>query len=297
MISKFNFHGVTSAMPTPFQNKQVDYASLKKMIEFQLKNGINGLVVNGTTAESPTLKWEEVEKIYALTREIAGNKIPIILGTGSNSTDDTIEKSKKAQDLGADAVLVVVPYYNKPPQRGLQAHFVAVAESINVPVILYNVPGRTITSMTVETIAALSKTPNIVAIKEASGDLAFDEKLRSLLPQHFAMLSGDDPTYLGFLKLGGNGLISVMSNMMTAECARWTKLAAEKKWAEAESDFDRYKKIIGMMYVEANPIPLKWMMYKMGLMASPEMRLPLTSLDSQYFDLITFEMKNLGLLT
>ena len=297
MKSKFNFHGVTSAMPTPFMNKQVDYTSLKKMIEFQLKNGINGFVVNGTTAESPTLKWGEVEKIYALTREIAGDKVPVILGTGSNSTEDSIEKSKKAQDLGADAVLVVVPYYNKPPQRGLQAHFAAVAESIQVPVILYNVPGRTITSMSAETTAALSKVPNIVAIKEASGDMAFDEKLRSILPKDFVMLSGDDPTYISFLKLGGNGLISVMSNMMTAECARWTKLAADKKWSEAEQDFERYKKIIGMMYVEANPIPLKWMMYKMGLMQSPEMRLPLMSLDSQYFDAISAEMKALGLLS
>ncbi len=296
MKSKFNFHGVLSAMPTPFLNGQVDFVSLKKMIEFQMLNGINGFVVNGTTAESPTLKWTEVEKIYSLTREIAGDKVPVVLGTGSNSTDESIEKSKKAQDLGADAVLVVVPYYNKPPQRGLQAHFTSVAESIRLPVILYNVPGRTITAMSTDTIATLSKVPNIVAIKEASGDMSFDEALRSRLPKDFVMLSGDDPTYISFLKLGGNGLISVMSNMMTKECAHWTKLAAEKNWNAAEHDFERYRKIIGMMYVEANPIPLKWMMYKMGLMQSPEMRLPLMSLDAQYFEVITNEMKKLGLV-
>lgn len=296
MSSKFNFHGVTSAMPTPFLNKEVDYKSLKKMIEFQLTNGINGFVVNGTTAESPTLKWTEVEKIYTLTREIAGARVPIILGTGSNSTDDTVEKSKKAQDLGADAVLVVVPYYNKPPQRGLEAHFNAVATNINIPVILYNVPGRTITAMTSETIVSLSKTKNIIAIKEASGDVSFDEKLRSQLPKEFVLLSGDDPTYLPFLKIGGNGLISVMSNMMTAQCAKWTAQAKAGQWNEAEEDFARYKKLISLMYVEANPIPLKWMMYKMGLMASPEMRLPLMALDTPHHEVITNEMKSLGII-
>jgi 4-hydroxy-tetrahydrodipicolinate synthase len=296
MSSKFNFHGVTSAMPTPFLNKEVDYKSLKKMIEFQLTNGINGFVVNGTTAESPTLKWSEVEKIYALTREIAGQRVPIVLGTGSNSTEDTVEKSKKAQDLGADAVLVVVPYYNKPPQRGLEAHFNAVANNINVPVILYNVPGRTITSMTAETIVSLSKTKNIIAIKEASGDVSFDEKLRAQLPKEFVLLSGDDPTYLPFLKIGGNGLISVMSNMMTAQCAKWTAQAKAAQWSEAEADFERYKKLISLMYVEANPIPLKWMMYKMGLMASPEMRLPLMALDNPHHEVITNEMKSLGII-
>jgi 4-hydroxy-tetrahydrodipicolinate synthase len=297
MKSHFSFKGVTSAIPTPFLNGKVDYESLSKMIEFQLKNGINGFVVNGTTAESPTLSWSEVEKIYQTVRNISGQQVPIILGTGSNSTEESIEKTKKATDLGADGVLVVVPYYNKPPQRGLQAHFKAVAESTNLPVILYNVPGRTITAMSSETVVSLSEIKNIVAIKEASGDLAFDEKLRAQLPKNFVLLSGDDPTYVPFLKLGGDGLISVMSNMMTAECARWTKLASEKNWSEAEQDFAKYKTIISLMYVEANPIPLKWMMYKMGLIKSPEMRLPLMTLETSHQDPITAEMKKLGFIS
>lgn len=296
MKSQYDFKGVISALPTPFLDKKVDFESLTKMVEFQLKNGINGFVVNGTTAESPTLTWSEVEKIYQTVRNISGQRVPIIIGTGSNSTDESIEKTKKATDLGADGVLVVVPYYNKPPQRGLQAHFRAVAESTRVPVILYNVPGRTITSMSSETILSLSEIKNIVAIKEASGDLSFDEKLRSQLPKDFVMLSGDDPTYVPFLKLGGDGLISVMSNMITADCVRWTKLAADKKWNAAEEDFAKYKKLISLMYVEANPIPLKWMMYKMGLFKSPEMRLPLMSLESSHFDGILAEMKTLGIL-
>lgn len=296
MKSQFDFKGVISALPTPFLDKKVDFESLTKMVEFQLKNGINGFVVNGTTAESPTLTWSEVEKIYETVRNISGQQVPVIIGTGSNSTDDTIEKTKKAADLGADAVLVVVPYYNKPPQRGLQAHFKAVAESTRVPVIMYNVPGRTITSMSSETILSLSEIKNIIAIKEASGDLAFDEKLHAQLPRDFVLLSGDDPTYVPFLKLGGHGLISVMSNMITADCVRWTKLAADKKWAEAEEDFAKFKKLISLMYVEANPIPLKWMMHKMGLFKSPEMRLPLMTLESSHHEQIAAEMKALGII-
>ena len=296
MTSQFNFNGVVSAMPTPFLNKAVDYTSLKRMLEFQLKNGINGFVVNGTTAESPTLTWSEVEKIYSLTREIAGQRVPVIVGTGSNSTDDTVEKTKKATDMGADAVLVVVPYYNKPPQRGLEAHFKAVAESTKLPIILYNVPGRTITAMTEETILSLSKVQNVIGIKEASGDVGFDEKLKSCVATDFVMLSGDDPTYIDFLKIGGNGLISVMSNLITADCARWTQLAKQKNWNEAESDFAKYKKLISLMYVEANPIPLKWMMFKKGLFASPEMRLPLMTLDQSYHADITAELQQLGII-
>ena len=189
-----------------------------------------------------------------------------------------------------------MPYYNKPPQRGLAAHFAEVATHGGLPVIMYNVPGRTITSMNLETAVALSKVKNIIGIKEASGDVSFDEKLKQSVATDFAMLSGDDPTYIPFLKIGGNGLISVMSNMMTPHCTRWTKLCADGKWSEAETDFSKYKQIISLMYCEANPIPLKWMMYKMGLMQSPEMRLPLVTLESTYHEVIFSEMKKLELI-
>lgn len=296
MKSRSDFNGIISALPTPFLNKKVDMTSLTKMVEFQLKNGINGFVVNGTTAESPTLSSDEVQQIYKRVREISGNKVPIILGTGSNSTDDTVEATRQAREMGADAALVVVPYYNKPPQRGLVAHFSEVASSCDLPVILYNVPGRTITSMTVETIAQLSKVKGIFAIKEASGDIAFDEKVKAAVPNDFVLLSGDDPTLLPFLKIGGAGVISVMTNLITAQSASWLALARAGKWSEAETDFARYRQLISLMYVEANPIPLKWMMYKAGLFASPEMRLPLVDLDSQHHAVITDEMKKLGLI-
>lgn len=300
MKSQYNFEGVISALPTPFvnngSNKKVDFESLTRLVEFQLKNGINGFVVNGTTAESPTLSWQEVEEIYNCVREISGKLIPIILGTGSNSTEHTIATTQKAEELGADAALVVVPYYNKPPQRGLVAHFSEVAKNTQLPVILYNVPGRTITTMNPETVVELSKVKNIFAIKEASGDLLFDEKLKSQLPTDFVMLSGDDPTYIPFLKLGGSGMISVMSNAITQACSRWTALAKEDKWEEAEKDFARYKNLISLMYVEPNPIPVKWMLYKMGLFGSPEMRLPLVALDKQYHEMITNELQKLEIL-
>ncbi|OFZ28529.1 MAG: 4-hydroxy-tetrahydrodipicolinate synthase [Bdellovibrionales bacterium RIFCSPHIGHO2_01_FULL_40_29] len=270
----FNLKGAFSALLTPFYNQRVDFESLQKHVEFQIKNGITGFVVNGTTAESPTLSWTEVEEIFACVKKVAGPKFPIILGTGSNSTQATVETTRKACQLGADAVLVVVPYYNKPPQRGLVQHFVAVAAASTAPVILYNVPGRTITALSVESISELAKQKNIVGIKEASGDLAFVKDVFSAVPNSFIKLSGDDITYLPFLKLGGQGIISVMSNIIPKECMNWTNHPQE-----SEVEFNRYLKLIQGMYVEANPIVPKWMLYKMGIFRSPEMRLPLVELE------------------
>ncbi len=295
-LAPTKFSGVISALPTPFLDQKVDYESLEKLVHYQIENGINGFVVNGTTAESPTLAWPEVEKIFVTVKKASGGKVPIVLGTGSNSTAHTIETNLKAEAMGADATLVVVPYYNKPPQRGLELHFKAVADSAKLPIILYNVPGRTITSMNIDTIKTLSTYKNIIGIKEAMGDVEFDRQIKNSVASDFLLLSGDDPTYLSFLKLGGHGIISVMSNALTFACASWTKLASENKWAEAEADLNKYKKLISLVYVEANPIPIKWMLFKMGLFKSAEMRLPLVSLEGQHFDSILVEMKKLGLL-
>lgn len=291
-----DFNGAISALITPFDSGEVDYASLEKLVAYQLQNGIKGFVVNGTTAESPTLTSAEVSKIFSLVRAQAGVNFPLILGTGSNSTAMTIEATKKASQLGANAALVVVPYYNKPPQRGLVEHFKAVARESEVPVILYNVPGRTITGMTADTISELAEVKNIMGIKEASGDIKFDQEIMSRVSKNFMWLSGDDPTYLDFLKIGGKGVISVMSNMITKESSRWTELMMTGKVSEAESDFKKYLKLIGLMYCEANPIPLKWMLYKKGLIKSPEMRLPLVTLDAKFHAEITTEMQSLGLI-
>jgi len=288
--------GVISALATPFLNGKVDYESLEKLVQFQIKNGVNGIVVNGTTGESPTLEATEVEKIYEVVKKNSNADTALILGTGSNSTADTITYTRKAQEMGADAALVVVPYYNKPPQRGLEKHFSMVADSADIPIILYNVPGRTVTSLAVETIQSLSQKENIVGIKEATGDIEFNKKIKSAASSDFILLSGDDPTYLPFLKIGGHGVISVMSNIIPAASAKWTKLATENKWEEAEKDFARYQEFLQLLFVEANPIPLKWMLYKAGIIRSPEMRAPLATLDEKFYAPLEKHMKTLGII-
>ncbi len=274
--------GVFSALITPFDNGEVDYTSLEKLVDYQVNQGINGLVINGTSAESPTLTSAEVKKIFSIVRAMVGLKFPLILGTGSNSTAKSVEDTRKSAELGADAALVVVPYYNKPPQRGIVQHYKAIAKNSDVPVIMYNVPGRTITSMTVETIWELSEVKNIVGIKEASGDIAFDQKLKSKLPNDFVFLSGDDGTYIDFLKAGGHGVISVMSNIIPKLSVEWTQAVMNGSVSQTEEAFNKFKGLIDGMYVEANPIPVKWMLYRKGLIKSPEMRLPLTDLDSRF---------------
>ncbi|MFN3455572.1 MAG: 4-hydroxy-tetrahydrodipicolinate synthase [Pseudobdellovibrio sp.] len=293
---KNNLQGVMSAIVTPFYQGEVDYESLTQLVKYQIKSGLQGLVVNGTTAESPTLSKDEVIKIFRHIRALVGDKFPLILGTGSNSTVHSIEMTKLAGDLGADAALVVVPYYNKPTQKGLIAHFKAIAEASQIPIVLYNVPGRTITAMTADTIAELSKHKNILCIKEASGDISFFENIKSSAQSDFTFLSGDDLTYLDFLDKGGHGIISVMSNLLTAETVRWTELVKNKNLTEASRHFEKYKKLVQLMYCEANPIPIKWMLFKKGLIKSPEMRLPLTTLDEKFHAEILTEMKKLEII-
>ncbi len=293
---KSNLKGVISALLTPFDGGKVDLPSLSKLVDYQLKNNIDGFVVNGTTAESPTLEWSEVVSIFKTVKNVSTDKLPIIIGTGSNSTAQAIETTKKACDLGADAILVVVPYYNKPPQRGLVQHFTKIADASSAPVILYNVPSRTITSLSEESVAELSKHKNIIGIKEASGDMTFDEKIFRQVPADFIKFSGDDGTYASFLKLGGDGIISVMSNIITAKCAEWTKLSRDQRWNDLETDFSGHQKLISSMYSESNPITPKWMLYKMGLFKSAEMRLPLAELDSRLHEPILKVLKEFSLI-
>ena len=296
MNTKFKIKGVISALLTPFENGQVDYESLEKLVHYQMKNGINGFVVNGTTAESPTLHWSEVEEIFKRVKKVSNAQVPILIGTGSNSTEHTISMTKKAHELGADAALVVVPYYNKPPQRGLVQHFLAVANCSPLPIVLYNVPGRTITSLNSESILELAQNKNIIGIKEASGDIKFNGLLNQKLPSEFVKLSGDDGTYASYLKIGGHGIISVMSNLIPQACARWTELAQIANWAELEADFKKHEAFINGIYVEANPIVPKWMLYKMGIFKTAEMRLPMVPLDNHYHAATLQLMKEISLV-
>jgi 4-hydroxy-tetrahydrodipicolinate synthase len=294
MSSKFR--GVFSALVTPFWNGRVDFDSLEKLVSFQIENKITGFVVNGTTAESPTLSEIEVKDIFNFVKKLVPSTTPVILGTGSNNTEKTVAATVRAAELGADAALVVVPYYNKPPQRGLVSHFQKVAESTALPIILYNVPGRTITSMSIETIQQLTKARGVVGIKEASGDLIFDRSIKSQIGDNFTFLSGDDGTFIDFMRLGGHGIISVMSNLLTSECMHWFEQCANGRYDDAAYNFDSYRDLINGMYVEANPIPIKWMLKRKGLIRSAEMRLPLVELASQYQDQSESLMSGLGLL-
>lgn len=276
------FSGVITALITPFQNGSVDYPSLEKLIKNQIERGVQGFVVNGTTAESPTITQEERIKIFELVKNTVPKNFPLIMGTGSNSTAKTIEESIHAERLGADAVLVVVPYYNKPPQRGLLEHFTQVADKISIPVILYNVPGRTITSLELETIKKLSEHPNIIGIKEASGNIEFAKQIRETCGSDFLLLSGDDGSYDDFMQVGGDGVISVASHIIP-------EVMIQKK-ATASLD------LINALFIEVNPIPVKKALQLLGIIRSAELRLPLIELAPKPTETLIAEMKKTGLL-
>lgn len=290
-----NLEGVFTALVTPFRGGEVDWTSLKKLVRHQLDGGVSGLVVGGTTAESPTLSSEEKQKIFDYVNVESGHAIPLVMGTGSNSTAETIVATKKAKAWGADAALVVVPYYNKPSQRGLFLHYQAIAREGGLPVILYNVPSRTITKLDLSTVQDLSRVPGIVAIKEASGDLEFGGQITSTTK--LLLSSGDDGTYLPLVAKGGRGVISVISNLIPNETEQLFKIARAGDVKGAASAFeDRFGALNGSLYVEANPIPVKYALYKMGVIASAEMRLPLTELDEKHRALLDGNLKKAGLL-
>lgn len=292
-----NFKGTLTALVTPFKNGMVDFKSLDRLVEHQLKNGVDGFVVNGTTGESPTLTENERTEVFQRVRAVAGEKVPLIMGTGSNDTAKTIDDSKKAEALGADAILVVVPYYNKPPQRGLFAHFKSVASSVQIPTILYNVPGRTITSLNVETIRDLAKVPGIVGIKEASGKIDFASEIINSCGKDFIMLSGDDGTYVEFLGVGGHGVISVASHVIPRQMAQWKKWVADGEIAKARQDIEKYNQLINLLFIEANPIPVKKAVQLMGLIDSAELRLPLVELEPVHVKSLEIEMKKVGVIS
>lgn len=291
-----NFKATMTALITPFDGGAVDFQSLEKLIKHQVQNGVEGFVINGTTAESPTLIENEVVEIFKAARAIVGPAFPLVMGTGSNSTAKTEEASEKAEALGADAVLVVVPYYNKPPQRGLVQHFSAVAKSVSIPVILYNVPGRTVTALSSESIRELSQVQNIVGIKEASGNIEFASEIIRKAGPEFVMLSGDDGTYVDFLKAGGHGVISVASHVIPREMLNWKKLVQGGKYDEANTDLKKHLPLINHLFVEANPIPVKMALYYMGLIKSPELRLPLVQMSEELAQKMKQEMKSLGVI-
>ena len=277
------FKGIITALITPFNKGEIDYISLEKLIQFQLNKKVSGFVINGTTAESPTLTKKEKNDIFSFVKSKVPKGFPLIMGTGSNSTAETMEAAKEAEKMGADAQLVVVPYYNKPPQRGLLEHFKAVAEVVQIPTILYNVPSRTITSLELETIKKLSEHPHIIGIKEASGNIGFASEIRKACGESFILLSGDDGTYDEFMEIGGDGVISVSSHIIPE--------IMEQRKARSHKD------LIDALFMEANPIPVKKALQVMGIIKSSECRLPLVELSETNTVKLTKLMQNKGLVS
>ena len=290
------FKGSFTALVTPFTDQgEIDLAAYERLVDFQLEQGSDGLVVAGTTGESAALQQDEFAALLESAIERVAGRVPVIAGTGGAATGRTLEQTLLAADLGADAALVVTPYYVKPPQRGLVAHFSTVAETSPIPLVLYNVPGRTSVDMLPETVAELCEHPNIVGIKEAVGDRDRVEQLVELCPQDFCILSGDDPTCLASMKLGADGVISVASNAAAALMHAMCAAALNCDWAEADNLNERLLPLFAALALETNPIPVKWAVYAMGL-AGSAIRLPLAELDEQHHGALNSALQELGLI-
>lgn len=273
--------GTFTALITPFKpNGEVDFAQLKKIVEFQVNSGIDGLVPCGTTGESPTLDHDEhravIEKVIEYAKSIRTNVV-VIAGTGSNSTKEAIELTKAAKSYGADYSLQVNPYYNKPTQEGLYRHFMSIAEAVDLPMVLYNIPGRTGVSLSLETIRKLAEHPQIVGIKEATGDLNFMTQIVLECKETFSLLSGDDNLLLPILSIGGRGVISVVSNLFPRETAEITRAYLQKDLEKARRYFYALFPLAKAMFVETNPIPVKFAAHNLGLCENV-LRLPLVPL-------------------
>ncbi len=278
------FTGSLVAMVTPFdQHNRVDYGSLKRLIDFHVAEGTNGLVIAGTTGESATLDRAEHMELIARAVEISAGRLPIIAGTGSNSTAQTIKLSVEVGDAGIDAYLLVVPYYNKPVQEGLFRHFSAIADAVHKPVMLYNVPGRTGADLLAETVGRLAKHDNIFGIKEATGDMDRLKQIQELVDYDFMFYSGDDFTALSFMEQGGHGVVTVSGNVVPAQMARLCRLAASGEHEAAKALDDTLQPLNTALFIESNPIPVKWAVSQMGLIP-PDIRLPLTEHSAQYHD-------------
>ncbi|MGB5331775.1 MAG: 4-hydroxy-tetrahydrodipicolinate synthase [Woeseiaceae bacterium] len=288
------FQGSLVALVTPFNgNNRVDYASLKRLIDFHVEQGSDGLVIAGTTGESATLRRSEHIELIGRAVEIAAGRLPIIAGTGSNSTAQTIELSLAVADSGIAAYLVVVPYYNKPTQKGLYQHFTAVADAVEKPVMMYNVPGRTVADMLSETVGRLAQHDNIFAIKEATGSIERLKEIQDLVSDDFMLYSGDDFTLLPFIEQGGHGVVTVSGNVAPEQVSRLCRLALARNHDAAVALDKTLQPLNEALFAESNPIPVKWAVGELGLMG-PHIRLPLTPYSEQYHEQMRSAMRIAG---
>jgi len=287
--------GSMVALVTPMDAQgRLDWDSLSKLVDFHLENGTHAIVAVGTTGESATLDVNEhIEVIKAVVKQVNG-RIPVIAGTGANSTSEAVHLTRNAKEAGADACLLVVPYYNKPTQEGLYQHFKHIAEAVDIPQILYNVPGRTSCDMQAETVIRLSTVPNIIGIKEATGDLKRAKAILDGVSKDFIVLSGDDPTAVELILLGGKGNISVTANVAPREMADLCEAALAGNAEKARAINEQLMPLHKDLFIEANPIPVKWALVEMGLMQQG-IRLPLTWLSESCHDTVRQAMRQCGL--
>jgi 4-hydroxy-tetrahydrodipicolinate synthase len=272
------------AMVTPFKDGKVDEPKIRGLVEFHIKNGTDAIVPCGTTGESATLSHEEHNKVVEVTIDAARERIPVIAGTGSNSTSEAIELTKHAKEAGADGALIITPYYNKPTQRGLYLHYKKIANEVDIPLILYNVPGRTGVNLMPQTVADLTPIDNIVAIKEASANLKQIGEIINLCGDKISLLSGDDFTTLPILCLGGKGVISVVANLVPADTAALIDEFNKGNIETARRIHYRLLPLCEAMFLETNPIPIKTAMALCGMLDSSELRLPLSAMSDQNLD-------------
>ncbi len=285
------FTGSLVAIVTPmFEDGRLDLDALKKLIDFHVEAGTDGIVIVGTTGESPTVNVDEHCLLIKTTIEHVAKRVAVIAGTGANSTAEAIELTAKAKSLGADACLLVAPYYNKPSQEGLYQHFKAVADAVDIPQILYNVPGRTGCDLSNDTVLRLAQVPNIVGIKDATGGIERGTDLLLRVPAEFAVYSGDDATALALMLLGGKGVISVTANVAPQLMHEMCVHALNGDIAAAKAANAKLFALHQKLFVEANPIPVKWVLQQMGLIATG-IRLPLVNLSSQYHEVLRSAMK------
>lgn len=290
------FRGSWVALITPMvETGEIDYDSLKQLVDFHLNNGTQGLVIMGTTGEAATIGLtEQMQVITAVCQQVQG-QIPVIAGNGANSTADAVERTKTLSQLPIAGFLTVTPFYNKPMQKGMVLHFNAVAAATDKPILLYNVPGRTGVDLLPQTVAELTKTNNIVGIKEATGSMQRLADLQQLCPADFSLLSGDDASAAEFMLKGGHGVISVTTNVAPQQMAQLCAVATQGERQQAEAIDKKLQALHHDLFIEANPIPTKWALHKMGLISSDMMRLPLTQLEPIHHAVIEQALTQAGI--
>jgi len=292
---KPTFQGSLVALVTPFRDDQVDEPKLRELVEFHVANGTDAIIPCGTTGESPTLSHDEHKRVVEVVIEAARGRVPVVAGTGSNSTAEAIDLTAHAKKAGAAGALVVNPYYNKPTQEGLYRHFKAIAEGVDIPILVYNIQSRTAVNVETDTLARLAKIPNIVGVKEASGSL--DQMTQVILAcgPDFSVLSGDDNLTLPLMAVGGRGVVSVVANIVPRDTAEMAHAALEGDWKRARDLFHRLFPLCRAMFIETNPIPVKEAMAMLGMIA-PEFRLPLCRMADANRERLKTVLQQFGLL-